>query len=128
MMAVIVILPALRAVTLGILLAWGDYASLAPAVNTLGAIAMSAALIGLGFIGLRRGRTTREACYRPLARDAESYMCAGRGPVQDEELQLIIGLHLRGWTWEEIGTQLGSNADRVEQLFICWNPQNRRIR
>jgi hypothetical protein len=89
---------------------------------------MSAALISLGFIGLRRGRTTRDACYHVLARDAELYTCAGRGSDHDEELQLIIGLHLRGWTWEEIGTRLGSNADRVEQRFICWNPQDRRIR
>jgi len=127
MMAIIVILPALRAATLGILLAWGDYASLAPAVNTLGAIAMCAALIGLGF-GLRRGRTTREACCRPPAPDAELYTCADRGSLQDEELQLIIGLHLRGWTWEEIGAHLGSNAARIEQRFICWGAKSCRTR
>jgi hypothetical protein len=124
MMAIIVILPALRAATR----AWGDHASLPPAVNALGAIAMSAALIGLGFIGLRRGRTTRDAPYRASAFDAELYTPAIRGSAQDEELKLIIDLHLRGWTWDEIGTRLGSDADRVEQRFICWNPQNRRIR
>ena len=128
MMAVIVILPALRAGTLRVVLAWGDHAHMAPAVNTMGAIAMYAALIGLGFIGLRRRRTTRDAGNRPSARDAELYTPAGPGPIQDEELQLIIGLHLRGWTWEEIGTHLGSNASRVEQRFICWGAQSCRIR
>ena len=101
---------------------------LVPAVNRLSALAMSAALISLGFIGLRRGRTTRDACYRPLARDTEFYTRAGHGSIQDEELQLIIGLHLRGWTWKEIGTHLGSNASRVEQRFICWGAQSCRIR
>jgi hypothetical protein len=128
MIAVILILPVIRAAALAALLAWGGTVGMAAAVNRLSALAMSAALISLGFIGLRRGRTTRDACCRALARDAKLYTCAGRGSVQDEELQLIIGLHLRGWTWDEIGARLGSNADNVEQRFIRWDPQNRRIR
>ncbi len=43
-----------------------------------------------------------------------------------DELRLIIGLHLDGLTWQEIGEQLHRNANTVEQEFRRWRRRMRR--
>jgi DNA-directed RNA polymerase specialized sigma24 family protein len=43
-----------------------------------------------------------------------------------DELRLIIGLHLDGWTWREIGDQLHRNANTVEQKFRRWRSRMQR--
>ena len=42
------------------------------------------------------------------------------------ELRVIIGLHLDGWTWREIGEQLHRNANTVEQKFHRWRSRMRQ--
>ncbi len=43
-----------------------------------------------------------------------------------DELRLIIGLHLDGWTWQEIGEQLHRKTNTVEQKFLRWTRRLRR--
>jgi DNA-directed RNA polymerase specialized sigma24 family protein len=46
-----------------------------------------------------------------------------------EDLRLIIGLHLDGWTWEEIGQLLHRKSSTAEKKFERWRRQLRqRIR
>ena len=44
-----------------------------------------------------------------------------------DELRLIIGLHLDGWTWQEIGEQLHRKTNTVEQKFLRWTRGIRRM-
>ena len=44
-----------------------------------------------------------------------------------DELRLIIGLHLDGWTWQEIGEQLHRKTNTVEQKFLRWTRRVRRM-
>jgi DNA-directed RNA polymerase specialized sigma24 family protein len=43
-----------------------------------------------------------------------------------DDLRLIIGLHLDGWTWEEIGRQLHRKSNTAEQKFERWRRQLRQ--
>src|SRR5579862_3705391 len=47
--------------------------------------------------------------------------------ARDEDIVLrrIIGLHLRGWTWDEIGTALERKPNTLKQKFLRWT---RRVR
>ena len=37
-----------------------------------------------------------------------------------DDLRLIIGLHLDGWSWQQIAEQLHQNANTVAQRFRRW--------
>jgi hypothetical protein len=39
---------------------------------------------------------------------------------EDEMLKRMIGLHLRGWTWQEIGTALEQKPNTLRQKFLRW--------
>ena len=43
-----------------------------------------------------------------------------------EDLRLIIGLHLDGWTWEEIGRLLHRKSSTAEKKFERWRRQLRQ--
>jgi DNA-directed RNA polymerase specialized sigma24 family protein len=47
--------------------------------------------------------------------------------ASNDELRLIIGLHLDGWTWREIGEHLHRKANTVEQKFLRWTRRLRRM-
>ena len=46
--------------------------------------------------------------------------------ASSEDLRLIIGLHLDGWTWEEIGQQLHRKSSTAEKKFERWRRQLRQ--
>jgi len=70
----------------------------------------------------------------PLLIDSRNYAsaCEARldldGLASTEDLRLIIGLHLDGWTWAEIGQHLHRNANAIEQRFRRWRSRMRRTR
>ena len=43
-----------------------------------------------------------------------------------DDLRLIIGLHLDGWTWEEIGRRLHRKSNSAEKRFHRWRRQLRQ--
>ena len=46
--------------------------------------------------------------------------------ASSEDLRLIIGLHLDGWTWEEIGRMLHRKSGTAEKKFERWRRQLRQ--